>query len=229
MVIFINDININTYDARLLSRAISPSNVGVERFWGTKSLHPILDKETKSIDKQLMVEIEFKGTENQIAQNKSNLIKEISISNIKFKDLDNTFKGSISSSDVQTIVRGYETVSIVLTVIEEGQEVVEQLNNASSKTIVVKGNVETPVRLEITPNISLVDITIKGLGDDIKIKNLTINKTIIIEDGLVLEAGANKFQDYDSWGFPLLPPGANKITLDKSDVNITLKYKPRWI
>lgn len=31
------------------------------------------------------------------------------------------------------------------------------------------------------------------------------------------------------WGFPRLKPGANTITVSKNNVDITIKYKPRFI
>jgi len=31
------------------------------------------------------------------------------------------------------------------------------------------------------------------------------------------------------WGFPKLIPGENTITVDKDSVDITIKYKPRYV
>ncbi|MDC4242595.1 phage tail family protein, partial [Clostridium tertium] len=101
-----------------------------------------------------------------------------------------------------------------------------------SKTINVSGNLETPAILELTPSIDLIDLTINGLDEEaIILKNLKANKKLIVngEEGTVTVDGVNKYSDTDMWGFPRLKPGANTITVSKNNVDITIKYKPRYI
>lgn len=228
--IFINNKNIKNYNAKLLSRVIYPSKVFIESYGNSKHFNPIISNDLNVTFKKIMIEVEFKGTENEILENKSNFIKELTISSIKFKNIVNNFNGKLVNSNIQDKVRNYEVIQFELNVLEEGEKIAEELNNQLSKTINVSGNLEAPVRLEITPTIALIDVTIKGLGGDIKINNLTANKTIVVEDGLVLEEGKNKFKDYDSWvDVPYLVPGNNNITLDKATVNVKIKYNPRWI
>ena len=65
----------------------------------------------------------------------------------------------------------------------------------------------------------------------ILIKNLTANKTVILDGELqkVTVDGVNKYSDTDMWDFPRLKPGGNKITVNKNNCNIKIKYKPRFI
>lgn len=76
------------------------------------------------------------------------------------------------------------------------------------------------------------EVTITGLTKDaIKIKNLVENKKIIIdgEKNIVTEDGLNKFKDTDMWEFPYLEQGENTIRIDKNNINVTIKYRTRFI
>ena len=112
------------------------------------------------------------------------------------------------------------------------EEVTEVMNRITSKTINVSGNLETPAIVEITPTTALADITLEGLADDpIIIKNLTANKTVVLDGELqkVTVDGMNKYGDTDMWDFPRLNPGTNTITVNKNNCDIKIKYKPRYI
>lgn len=111
-------------------------------------------------------------------------------------------------------------------------EIVENINRINSKTIEVPGTQITPVIVEITPATTLADITLEGLADDpIIIKNLTANKTVILDGELqkVTVDRVNKYGDTDMWDFPRLNPGTNTITVNKNNCDIKIKYKPRYI
>ena len=111
-------------------------------------------------------------------------------------------------------------------------EVVENINRINSKTIEVPGTQTIPAIVEITPNVYISDIKLEGLSDDpIIIKNLMSNKTVILDGELqkVTVDGVNKYSDTDMWDFPRLKPGANTIKIDKSNCDIKIKYKPRYI
>jgi len=181
--------------------------------------------------REITIVLLYEGTNNDYETMKSVLLGKIDESIIKFSDLDFYYEVLYENSETEKYKNNlYRELKISLKSYSKFKdEITENINKITSKTINVPGNLETPVILEIIPSIDLVDLTINGLGEDITINNLTANKKIIIEDGLVLEEGINKFKDYDSWGFPKLHPGSNTITVDKNSCNITIKYKPRWI
>lgn len=162
---------------------------------------------------------------------KSVLLSKIDGSIIKFTDLEFFYEVLYEDSDTENYNNNlYRELTISLKSYSKFKdEITETLNRISSKTINVPGNLETPAILEITPSIDLININISGLGEGFTINNLTAGKKIIIEDGLVLEEGVNKFKDYDSWGFPKLVPGSNTIIVNKTSCDIKIKYKPRWI
>jgi phage-related protein len=69
------------------------------------------------------------------------------------------------------------------------------------------------------------------MGKPITVRNLHANTPIIIdgEKGLFTESGANKFNDIDTWGFPVLQPGQNTISIDNSNIAAQISYKPKFM
>ena len=49
------------------------------------------------------------------------------------------------------------------------------------------------------------------------------------ESGKITEDGVNKAADVDIWSLPALLPGTNQITLDSTWVDLTVKYRPRFM
>lgn len=87
----------------------------------------------------------------------------------------------------------------------------------------------TDAILEITPTVSVVKFNI-GIGNqNIEINNLEGGKTLIIskEQGILCD-GNPKIDDVKLWSFPVLNPGKNNITIDKSEISVKIRYKERW-
>ena len=101
------------------------------------------------------------------------------------------------------------------------------------------GNAWTPCVVEITPKVGIGQLTIAGInrnpdtGENLQavIRNLATNSVVILdgESGKITEDGANKAADVDIWSLPALLPGTNQITLDSTWVDLTVKYRPRFM
>ena len=89
----INNKHLSEYGAKLLDRHIYLSEMKIDSFWPEGSISPYIGDEIKYKYKTLVVDIEFKGNPNDIEQNKSRLLKEMSISTIKFAKIDNFIPG----------------------------------------------------------------------------------------------------------------------------------------
>ena len=226
---YINNRNISEYNARVLDLKINPSDFEVNVFWSKNSLDPIIDNDIKYKSKPLTVTLRLFGDRYEVARNKSNLVKDMTISSLRFNKLYNEYKGYITGVSLVDSKHSFETLEVSMEVIEEEPEQKIDLNGET--TLFADGNTETPCIIEFTPTKSLVNVTITGLGEDITINNLTKDKTVTIdgEKGLVLEEGENKWKDYDSWSFPKLSPGENNISINKVSIDATLSYKARWI
>lgn len=230
----IDDIDIKKFGAKQLTVDISTSSITNKSEYNSKLLIPLFFDGEISF-KTIEVSLLFKGSSrDEILKNISNLMSKL------VKKVTLTLDGYTSRFDV--VLQDSETVKSAseytykknLTFIgyEYKKEVIETMNRITNKTINVVGNLETPSIVEITPSIDLINLTLTGLAEDpIILKNLKANKKLIVngEDGTVTVDGVNKFSDTDMWGFPKLSPGAKTITVDKSSVDITIKYKPRYI
>ena len=114
---------------------------------------------------------------------------------------------------------------------EHGEEVIIDANRVQETIINNEGNNKTPIIMELLPSAASADLTISGLTDEpFTIKNLKQGKKIIInsEVGTITQEGINKFDDFETWEFPFLVPGENRITISKSICDITIKYKPMY-
>ncbi|MBK1809428.1 phage tail family protein [Clostridium sp. YIM B02505] len=164
---------------------------------------------------------------------KSVFLDKIDKCTLKFSDIDFYYDVVFEGEDkISKINPEALEVGIKFSIYSKYKsQVVEAANRLSTKTINAIGNMKTPVIIEITPSIDLIDITISGLGDNFTIKNLKQGQKIVVngEDGTVLQGGANKFMDTDMWEFPKLSPGTNSVTFSKNSCDVSIKYKPRWI
>lgn len=228
---FINGINIKEYNAKLISKEIQTAEVTIFDDWLDFSLNPLYFGKTekfKKIEIKLLVQ---EKTDEKALMNISNLIKEMSKCTLKFRDLSSCYDCTIVDKEHRRIIKGEYEIDVELksSFAYTTEEVVTLTDRTTN--IHVSGNMKTPVIIEITPTLNLIDFFIKGLGEDILIKNLTKDKKIIIdgEKGEVTESGINKYKDYDSWGFPYLNPGDNNVSINKDNVNVKIRYKPRWI
>ncbi|OSB07976.1 hypothetical protein B2H97_16030 [Paraclostridium bifermentans] len=230
----IDNLNISSFNAKLLSRKIKTAKLENFNFWSKYSLLPYInDKFTESY-KEIELEIDIICKDaNELETMKSKLIYKIKKSILKFIDIDYKYFVFLEDTpDITYIMPGNEILKFKFLGYCFKDEIIENINRVTSKTIDSSGNSNTPIIMEITPVIDMIDLKITGLSEDpLIVKNLKGNKTIIIDgiEGTVTQDGINKFEDTDMWEFPFLVPGKNNITLSKDTCNITIKYNPRFI
>lgn len=230
----VNGININLYGAIQLEVDIQNYKYKSEYTLLTNALNPVKLSTTETL-KAIKVDILFKGNNrDEVLSNISRfmtLLKDEVIINLD--GYNNSFKVYLENDSIEKkkSKRKYK-LKLEFKGYSIKDEVVENINRINSKTIEMLGTQITPAIVEITPTTELADITIEGLADDpIVIKNLTANKTVIL-DGELQKAtvdGVNKYGDTDMWDFPRLNPGTNTITVNKNNCDIKIKYKPRYI
>ena len=230
----INNIDISNFKAKLLERSIENPEFDINGFWLDNSREPFIDRNFNYKFKKLSFKLDILcKNSNELEVMKSNLTKELAIATIKFDDIDFYYRGFVNGDiSVNYIMPGNETLSINMLVIAESKEIIDYMNGISTKNIKNNGNLEIPIVLEITPTISMQELNIQGLSESpIIIKNLEFNKKVIIDGELskVTQENINKFNDIDLWEFPRLLTGNNSISLSRSNCNITIKYKERWI
>lgn len=231
---YANNVNIKNFGATLLNIDIQNSQNETTKEWlKSSSIPTILNQKFyyKSIDVELLIEGSDRADVLNKASNLKNLFK---IATLSFPDIDFLYDCILNSDKIVKTVRlnkvkfqcnfssGYAYKNYI----------VETASRIASKAINVPGNLNTPAIVEITPSIDIIDIVVSGLSNEaITIKNLKQGQKVIVngEDGTVLQNGLNKFSDTDLWEFPKLSPGASTISFSKTNCDITIKYKPRWI
>lgn len=229
----IDGVNIKSFGAILINKSIQPASLEQVYTWNKNSLLP-LDLGTKFTFNILEIQLYFKGINEEDLESKiSSFINKVKKCTIQFDNLF-LYKGFLEGTPTSENILRKDTKKLTIRFLAYRfkSQVTETMNRVTSKTINVAGNLVTPAIVEITPTIALVDLTLTGLDEDtIKIKNLVANKKVIIngEDGIITVDGVNKYGDTEMWNFPSLKPGANTIIVDKSSVDITIKYKPRFI
>ncbi|MPQ45079.1 phage distal tail protein [Clostridium tarantellae] len=230
----INNIDISNFNAKQLIVDIQPSNIILEKEWVKKSLKPIFIDSNITF-KSLKITLYFHGNDRQdILTNISNLISLLKEESVLTLDgYKNKFISFLINSNIEkTIRKDRYKLNLEFDSYEVSDFIEETLNRTTMKTINIKGNLETPCIVEITPIVDIIDIKIEGLSEDpIIIKNLEKNKTLILHgiDGTITVDGNNKFSDADLWEFPRLKPGSNNIKISRNDCNIKIKYKDEWI
>ncbi len=227
----VNNIDISKYNAKLLKKDIQISEIESKVDWISNSLLPLKLAEKTTVRRvELEILVKTDTLDENIIQC-SNIINLLKDSDIKFKDMEGYHRLYMTNHERVKSVRLETSRLFVELAGYYYEEEPEFILEGRTGSLYVDGNAETPAIVEVIPTINMIDITIRGLGEDMIIKNLKANTPIIIdgEKVLITEGGKNKFKETDIWGFPYLSPGTNKITIDKDNVNVKIKYKSRWI
>ncbi len=228
----INNIDISVFGASVSNKLIQPTTIEIEKIRIKNSFNQI---DSKKQFKKVSIKLLFEGENRDVINNNisnfmSKLINEV---DIKFKNLSHFYHVYLMDHTVEdTNFDEWLFLNIEFIGYEYSTQIVETMNRITTKTINVPGNEETPAIVEITPSVGIIDIVLTGLSDEpMTIRILTGGKKVIIdgEEGLVTVDGVNKFNDTDMWEFPRLKPGANTITVSRNNVDISIKFKPRWI
>ena len=230
----INNKNIREFKAKLMDRSIEPATFSVFNDWSDDKVTPFIKDKFYYKYKVLTFTLDIIcKNSNELEMIKGKLIKELAIAEIKFDDISYYYKGFIDGAPgISYIMPGNETIKIKMLVTAQSEEMVENINKATSKTINVLGDIETTCIVEITLSKDMDEIIIDGFGSDsIIIKKLKTNQVIIIDGNkkTITVNGTNKFIDTVIWEFPVLKPGSNIISASTENCDMKIKYNPRFI
>lgn len=152
----------------------------------------------------------------------------------------NCFYGILEKYSAQeNAMRRWHTLTLEFNCYECGRQVTASFIETDQATVTNTGNIITPAVIEITPLSGTVSLLVTGIcrdtdtGEDLPVvlKNLKTGKTVMIdgETGLITEDGILKAGDTEIWALPSLLPGDNRITLDNKWMELTVKFRPRFI
>lgn len=238
----INGIDIKKYGAKQFRMDIGMPELKNESEWQTGAILPNLSGNAamwKQIDLQLMVY----GDNREQIRNRISNIEALMLEPIEL-ELDGTkrrFRGILQKASTDEgndwVRERRQKMKLQIDAYEHGEEVQYRSGDETLIRVTNPGNMESPVRIEITPRIGLVNYTINGVcrdsvtGEDLPIiiNDLTRGKKIIIDgiDGIVEEEGAGK--NIDLWALPSMPPGGNVVTVSNTFCDVTITVLPMYV
>lgn len=250
-------MNINGWDiseAKAKQWNVTPgfSDIKNESEWQRASPLPFLMKSSIGFKPLQVTFLVYGGNRNEVLQNCSMLLARLSEPvRLELDGFSHKYHGVMTKSDFVENPLGKQRVTAnkvgKLTAGFSCYEYSEQpdgspfskSSSGSTQLIVTNpGNLDTPAVVEITPKIGIAELVINGLtrnpdtGENLKIsiKSLTTGNKIILdgETGLFTEKGVLK-KDIEIWTLPSLLPGTNTITLSNAQMDISVKYRPRFI
>lgn len=250
-------MNINGWDiseAKAKQWNVTPgfSDIKNESEWQRASPLPFLMKSSIGFKPLQVTFLVYGGNRNEVLQNCSMLLARLSEPvRLELDGFSHKYHGVMTKSDFVENPLGRQRVTAnkvgKLTAGFSCYEYSEQpdgspfskSSSGSAQLIVTNpGNLDTPAVVEITPKIGIAELVINGLtrnpdtGENLKIsiKSLTTGNKIILdgETGLFTEKGVLK-KDIEIWTLPSLLPGTNTITLSNAQMDISVKYRPRFI
>lgn len=236
----VNGIDIARYSARQWTVNVEITALKNDSEKTPGSLNPLLlpaELELKKI--KITVMVNGKNRE-EIRRSVSNLIAAmLKPVEIELDGFSNRFYAVLTNAEEAEIsLQRFHKATLEFVGYEYGQEVTVDFTQQQI-TVNNPGNIETPVIIELTPLIGKQEVTINGIVRDpntgadkpVIVRRLTQNQKIVIdaESGLITENGKNKFEDVELWDLPSLLPGTNRIKLNQSGINTTVRFKPRFI
>ena len=224
----INNKNLDTFGVskviKFHTNTSSYNNIGA--CWNTGSLKAIkgIKSETYRV---LNTKFLFKGSNRlEILKNISKFIEE-SKECIFYRD-NLYYEVEIADSTEPEIVNMNTYLLEIEFSVVDVYENEKSITTNTSKAITINSPKPCYANLEITASTGAINCTVTINDTEIVVNNLKANETVYIGSGKVVAGGKSKINDVDIWEFPILKPGLNNITVDRTDVNVTVKYNERW-
>lgn len=234
--------DISNAGARQSNVTFGYSGISNNSEWSRGSPAPFLIKNDIGF-KSLKIVLVVKGSGREEILHRCSEILSHCLSPVELT-LDNYhnryFYGIIKKhSAVEQSMKRWHTLTLEFDCYEYGNEVTQTFSGSTEFTLNNTGNIPTATTIEITPQIGAASIVLSGIcrdydtGEDlpVTIRELTTGKTVIIdgETGLITQDGEVKAADVDIWSLPVLLPGENKITVNNNRMDITLRFRPRFM
>lgn len=138
----------------------------------------------------------------------------------------------------ETAMQRFHALTLEFDCYEYGEEVSLPFSGQTELVVDNPGNILTPVAVEVTPQIGMAFVVLTGLCRDavtgadlpIRVGDVETGKTVTIdgETGLVTQGGELK-ESVEFWGLPALLPGGNRITVDSNRMDVTVRFRPRYM
>lgn len=210
--------------------------------WVAGSLVPVMQRNRIGF-KQLSVRVMIKSDEGRqamFARGSMILSHLVDLVDLELDGFRHRFRAVLTGSKYEEVaMHHFHALTLEFDCYEYGDEIIRHSSGRSAFIVDNSGNLDTPVRIEITVPAACGEITLAGIchdtdsGEelDITVKNLTPGKTVVIdgETGLVTEGGQQKAGDAEFWEIPTLRPGENEVRISGGAAEVRLAFCPRYM
>lgn len=221
----INNKNINIFKCKCIKFTPNLSTYKNNSIIYVNNLNPHKGKnieELRTIDAIFI----FYGSKENIQKNMSRFIENIKYSIIRIGNF--YYEVNIKTTSDPIVVTNNSCKLNLTFDLLNMYEAEKSITTNTNTTISIESPKPCYANLEISSNTSVIEAIISINDTNISVKNIKGNETVYIGSGKVLAGGKSKIDDVDIWEFPILKPGSNTITVNRSDVNLTVKYNERW-
>lgn len=227
----INDTDITTLGATLLSIDYGYSEVITYKDWLKGSMNPIFysqDVRYTTAAYKILVEA---SNRKELDLASSNLVALARKGKYQATDADFFIDGNfVSAEDTPINDKAKEIIITVEGIKSQHESRIFAPAVGEVITFTPLGNCEVPARFMITMSQGYPNYFLTVNGKDYKIKN-TSTKSSITVDGIlggVIYGGGNKIEDYVEWEFPTLI-GGKENTIEITGGTLTITYDGRWM
>lgn len=199
----------------------------VASYWPKYSLQAVRVKSREHTFRKLSITIIFYGDYETTLENISKFIEESKESTFKY--FNKYYDVSISEGDNKETLINSNTKKLELEYeILNCYEYEKSITTNSSTSLNINSPKSCYANIEIRANIDVISCIVRINDTEVTVRNIKGNETIYIVSGKVTAGGNSKINDVDIWEFPILNPGTNNISVNREDINLTVKYNERW-
>ena len=162
---------------------------------------------------------------DQMHKKVSEISKIFRICTVTFDDTSIEYVGTLKGLNLEQITPLHSRVVVTLDAYSRGLLTEIELKD-SSNTVFINGNMTCDVEYEFAPldgkdTVQINDIQISDVQGGKKYLISGIKKKVLADD-------ENVFNSTNIFSFPTLEPGENIITVNHPDINLKLRYYPRY-
>lgn len=207
----------------------NPSNTKFINYgyhWPTSSLKGIKGKKNDTY-RDLNIVVLFEAKKDEVYKKISRFLEEVK--ECVFNHHNLYYECEIQDGDNKYIRKGLNKYLIELKFnILDVYENEKTLTTTANTSIIINSPKECYANLEILAPINSISYTVKINDTEITVRNIKSNEKVYIGAGKVTAGGVSKINDVEIWEFPRLKPGVNNIEVNRSDINLIIKYNERW-
>lgn len=215
-------------------------SVNSDSEWVRGSPIPVMCKNRigfKSIKVTMLV---YGSNRDDIMRNRSIVLSHLLVpADLELDGFSHKFHGVMTKcTQEEKVMNRWHKLTVEFSCYEYGEEIVMVFSGSDSILIENTGNIETPLVMEITPQIGATSITLAGIcrdtetGSDIPviIKNPTKGEKIVLDgENGIFTINEVASDNIEIWELPTILPGENKITIDNNWVDLKLSFRPRFM